>query len=187
VYAIRGGIYGQGGGSSTFIVGQSYNFREDRTFPVGSGLNDHRSDIVGRLTISPNRFLDLVYKTRLDADNLSSKRIEIGGAYGPRALRVSGTYIFFDETVEFPEREEIFAALSSSITDQWSARIDTRRDLTEDGSTLSWGAGLRYNCDCLDFTIDYRRTFTRDRDVEPEDSITVRAVFKSLGEIGAGI
>jgi LPS-assembly protein len=187
VYAVRGGIYGQGGGSSTFIVGQSYNFREDRTFPVGSGLNDHRSDIVGRLTISPNRFLDLVYKTRLDADNLSSKRIEIGGAYGPRALRVSGTYIFFDETVEFPEREEIFAALSSSITDQWSARIDTRRDLTEDGSTLSWGAGLRYNCDCLDFTIDYRRTFTRDRDVEPEDSITVRAVFKSLGEIGAGI
>ena len=186
VYALRGGVYGERGGSSTFFVGQSYRFRENSDFAVGSGLNDNRSDIVGRLTISPNKFLDLVYKTRLDADNYDSKRIEIGGAYGPRALRVNGTYIFFDETVDFPEREEIFAALSSDITDQWSARVDTRRNLSNDGNTLSWGASLRYNCDCLDFTIDYRRTFTRDRDVPPEDTITVRAEFRTLGEVGTG-
>ena len=186
VYGLRGGAYGDGGGSSTFFVGQSYQFRKNNTFEFGSGLNDHQSDIVGRLTISPNKFLDLLYKTRIDVNNLSAKRTEVSAIYGPRLLRGDINYIFFDQTAEFPEREEIRAGLSSDITDQWSARIDTRRDLSDNGGTLSWGASLRYNCDCLDFSIDYRRTFTQDRDVPPEEIIFVRVIFKTLGEFGTG-
>ena len=184
VYGLRGGLYGDGGGSSTFVVGQSYQFRENRTFASGSGLNEHQSDIVGRLTISPTKYLDLLYKTRIDADDFQSKRTEITAAYGPRALRGDINYIYFAQTEEFPAREEIRVGLSSDITDQWSARVDTQRDLSEDGGTLSWGAALRYNCDCLDFSINYRRTFTQDRDVPPEQSIFVRIVFKTLGEVG---
>ncbi len=186
VYGLRGGVYGDGGGSSTFFVGQSYQFRKNNTFDFGSGLNDHQSDIVGRLTISPNKFLDLIYKTRIDVSNLSAKRTEVSAIYGPRLLRGDINYIFFDQTAEFPEREEIRAGLSSDITDQWSARVDTRRDLSDNGGTLSWGASLRYICDCLDFSINYRRTFTRDRDVPPEQSIFVRVIFKTLGEFGTG-
>ncbi|MCZ6454345.1 MAG: LPS assembly protein LptD [Alphaproteobacteria bacterium] len=186
VYGLRGGVYGDGGGSSTFFVGQSYQFRKNNTFDFGSGLNDHQSDIVGRLTISPNKFLDLLYKTRIDVSNLSAKRTEVSAIYGPRLLRGDINYIFFDQTAEFPEREEIRAGLSSDITDQWSARVDTRRDLSDNGGTLSWGASLRYICDCLDFSINYRRTFTRDRDVPPEQSIFVRVIFKTLGEFGTG-
>ncbi len=53
-----------------------------------------------------------------------------------------------------------------------------------DGGLRSWGASLRYTCDCLDFTIDYRRNFTRDRDVKPEDILLVRIIFRTLGEVG---
>lgn len=186
VYGLRGGVYGDGGGSSTFFVGQSYQFRKNNTFDFGSGLNDHQSDIVGRLTISPNKFLDLLYKTRIDVSNLRAKRTEVSAIYGPRLLRGDINYIFFDQTAKFPKREEIRAGLSSDITDQWSARVDTRRDLSDNGGTLSWGASLRYNCDCLDFSINYRRTFTQDRDVPPEQSIFVRVIFKTLGEFGTG-
>lgn len=184
VYGLRGGLYGDGGGNSTFMVGQSYQFRENSSFTFGSGLNDQKSDIVGRFSVSPNKFLDLLYKTRIDADNFKAKRTEISGVYGPRYLRGDINYIFFDQIDEFPKREEIRAGLSSDITDQWSARVDTRRDLTDNGGTLSWGASIRYNCDCLDFSINYKRTFTRDRDVPPEESIFVRVVFKTLGEFG---
>ena len=184
VYGLRGGLYGDGGGSSTFFVGQSYQFSENTDFPAGSGLEDRRSDIVGRLTISPNRFLDLVYKTRLDTDNLNAKRTEIAASGGVRALRGSVNYIFFDATNDFPEREEIFASLASDLTDQWTVRVNTRRDLTGGGNTLSWGASLEYHCDCLDFTISYRREFTEDRDVPEQDIVFVQVVFKSLGEIG---
>ena len=166
------------------MVGQSYQFRENSSFTFGSGLNEQKSDIVGRFSVSPNKFLDLLYKTRIDADNFKAKRTEISAVYGPRFLRGDINYIFFDQIDEFPKREEIRDGLSSDITDQWSARVDTRRDLTDNGGTLSWGASIRYNCDCLDFSINYKRTFTRDRDVPPEESIFVRVVFKTLGEFG---
>lgn len=184
VYGIRSGLYGDGGGSTTIFVGQSYQFRKSNTFASGSGLNNHESDIVGRLTISPNKFLDLVYKTRLDAGNFTAKRSEVTANAGGRAIRGDINYIFFDQTDEFLKREEIRIGLTSDITDQWTARVDTRRDLTGNGSTRSWGASLRYNCDCLDFSVNFRRTFTQDRDVPPQDTIFVRVVFKSLGEFG---
>ncbi len=184
VYGLRGGLYGDGGGNSTIFVGQSYQFRKNSTFAVGSGLTDHKSDIVGRLTISPNRFYNLIYKTRFDADNLNTKRTEITAAFGPRVLHGAVDYIFFDRTEDFPEREEIQITLSSNITDQWSARVRTRHDLSSNGGILSWGASVRYICDCLDFSIDYSQTFTRDRDVTPEERIFVRIFFKSLGEFG---
>lgn len=185
VYGLRGGLYGDGGGSSTIFVGQSYQFRKSNTFAGVSGLNEQQSDIVGRLTVSPNRFLDLVYKTRLDAGNFRAKRSEVTANAGGRAIRTDINYIFFDQLDgEFPKREEVRVGLTSDITDQWTARIDTTRDLTENGTTRSWGASLLYNCDCLYFSIDYRRTFTQDRDVAPVDTIFVRAVFKTLGEFG---
>ena len=184
VYGLRGGLYGDSGGSSTFMVGQSYQFRKNNSFASGSGLNEHQSDIVGRLTISPNKFLDLLYKTRVDSGNLRAKRTEVSASFGPRLLRGNVNYIFFDQTAEFPKREEVRAGVSSDITDEWSARLDTRRDITDNGGTLSWGASVRYNCDCLDFSVNYRRTFTQDRDVPPDESIFVRIVFRTLGEIG---
>jgi LPS-assembly protein len=186
VYGLRGGVYGNGGGSSTVFVGQSYQFSESSEFPTGSSLNDHQSDIVGRVTLSPNKFLDLVYRGLLDVDSLKLKRNQVTAAYGPRALRADINYIFFQDEGEFPKREEIFARLTSDITNQWTARVDTRRDLTDDGGTLSWGASLRYTCDCLDFIIDYRRNLTRDRDVKPEDILLVRIIFRTLGEVGTG-
>lgn len=184
VYGLRGGFYGDGGGRVSFFFGQSYRLRENSDFNFGSGLNEKRSDIVGRLTIAPNKYLDLVYKTRLDADNFRAKRTEVSGAVGGRLIRADFDYIYFDQIEEFPKREEIRAGLTSGLTEQWTARVTTRRDLTPGGGTLSWGASLRYNCDCLDFSIDYRRSFTRDRDVPPDSSVFVRVVFKSLGEIG---
>jgi len=184
VYGLRSGLYGDGGGSSTIFIGQSYQFRKSNTFATGSGLNNNQSDIVGRLTISPNSYLDLVYKTRLDIDNFTAKRTEITASAGGRAIRGDVNYIFFNQTEEFPKREEIFAGLTSDITDQWTARVHARRDLTDDGSLRSWGASLRYNCDCLDFSVNFTRSFTQDRDVPPADTLFVRVVFKTLGEFG---
>ncbi len=187
VYGLNGGVYGDSGGSATFFIGQSYRFRKDSAFASGSGLDDRKSDVVGRITISPLRFLDLTYKTRLDADNFKAKTTEVTASAGGRALRTDINYIFFDQSNEFDKREEITAGLTSDVTDQWTARVDTQRDLTDDGGTLSWGASLKYTCDCLDFSINYRRTFTEDRDVPAEDSIFVRIVFKSLGEFGTSL
>ncbi|MBO6781969.1 MAG: LPS-assembly protein LptD, partial [Alphaproteobacteria bacterium] len=157
VYGLRTGFFGNGGGSTTVIIGQSYRFRESSPFEVGSGLEDQFSDIVSSVQISPNRFFDLLYKTRIDKDSFRARRTEVLAKAGPKAFSVDLNYVFFDRTLEFADREEATLGLTSQITNRWSARVDTRRDLTSGGGTLSYGASLFYECDCMDFELRSRR------------------------------
>ena len=183
-YGLRGGFYSDSGSSSTFIIGQSYKFNEVNTFAEGSGLNEKESDVVGRITIKPNDLIDISYKARLDVGDFKVKRSEVSASAYIKKLHTNINYIFFDEINEFPKREEIHASFSYDLTNQWTAQVDTRRDLSSEGGMRSWGTSLKYNCDCLDFSIDYRRTYTKDRDVPPEESVFLRLVFKTLGEFG---
>ena len=182
-YGLRAGVFGEGGRGATIIIGQSYQFRDDDTFVVGSGLEDNFSDIVGRLTISPSSYLNLTYKTRIDKDSFAARRNEVSASAGPDRFRLSANYLFFEQAGEFPEREELTLRVDSDITNMWSASIDGTRDLSSNGGMLSYGASLTYNCDCLLFTANLRRTFTTDRDVEPSDSILIQVTFKTLGQL----
>jgi hypothetical protein len=65
--------------------------------------------------------------------------------------------------------------------------METRRDLTTEGGTLSYGAALVYECDCMNFELVYNRTFTTDRDIPRVESLTFRITFKSLGQIGSSV
>lgn len=187
VYGLRTGFFGSSGGATTLIVGQSYKFRDSSPFNNGSGLEDQLSDIVASVQVSPNDYFDLLYKTRIDKDSFRARRTEITTTAGPRALKLDLNYVFFDQTRDFSDREEVTAGLTSQITEEWSARVDTRRDLTSDGGTLSYGASLFYECDCMDFELRYRRDFTQDRDVPPTESLTFRFIFKSLGQVSSAL
>tara|TARA_R110002110_G_scaffold284986_1_gene499128 strand:- start:105267 stop:107396 length:2130 start_codon:yes stop_codon:yes gene_type:complete len=187
VYGIRTGVFGAQGGASTLTVGQSVRFRESNPFPSGTGLEDQFSDIVANLQITPNRFMSLLYKTRFNHDSFRARRTEIAASVGPPALNLDLNYVFFDRTSGFPDREEVTGSLRSKLTEQWSARMQTRRDLTSEGGTLSYGAALVYECDCMDFELVYNRTFTSDRDIPRTESLTFRITFKSLGQIGSSV
>ena len=187
VYGFRTGVFGELGGSSTLTVGQSFRFRESNPYPLGTGLEDQLSDIVASLQIKPNKFTSLLYKTRFDHDSLRARRTEISAAIGPPALNLDLNYVFFDRTSGFADREEVTAALKSRLTDQWSAQIQTQRDLTSEGGTLSYGGSLVYECDCMNFEIIYRSTFTTDRDIPSDESLTLRVTFKSLGQIESSV
>ncbi len=182
-YGLRTGLFHVGGASASAAFGQSYQFRNDSTFPDNSGLNDHFSDYVGRLQITPNRLGSLVYKTRLDKDSFAFRRNELLLRVGPPALNLTTNYLFFDQDDEFADkREEISLRLRSRITDQWSASFDILRDLKQD-DTRTWGASVTYTCDCLIFTAEYRRRAFEDREITPADEFYVRVDFKNLGTL----
>jgi LPS-assembly protein len=188
VYGLRTGYFGDNGGSTTFVVGQSYRFRDSSPFDSATGLDDQLSDIVASLQITPNRFFDLLYKTRFDHGSFRARLNEVSTVFGPRALKLDLDYVFFDQTSEFNEdREEVLAGLTSQITDRWRARIQTRRDVTSGGGTLSYGGSLVYECDCMNFELEYSRNFTRDRDIPPVEALTFRITLKSLGQFGSSV
>ncbi len=186
-YGIRGAIYGARGGSLSAFIGQSYRVRRDDTFAEGSGLADNFSDVIGRVQISPGRFVDVLYRFRVDHSDLSPKRNEVSARIGPPALNLSTTYLFIDQqglSEEFNDRQELNLKLSSKITPTWSFAASTRRDLEPDGGSLSHRMSLDYQDDCFGFGVSFTRTFTQDRDIRPSDTIFFQIRLKNLGEVG---
>ncbi|MBM3560713.1 MAG: LPS-assembly protein LptD, partial [Alphaproteobacteria bacterium] len=193
-YGVRGGTYGARGGSTTLFVGQSFQFQKDTDLPAGSGLEEDFSDIVARLEVVPNKYLSAIYKTRVDIDSQEAARSELALRAGGRALHVDMFYFFFDQRTPkdtrqrtFGDREEITLQVGTQLTERWSGSVNTRHDFATGAGTLSWGGSLRYVCDCATFGLDLARTYTRDRDIGPNNSVVVRMVLKTLGEFGGSI
>lgn len=187
-YGLKWGVYGDKGGSTTAFVGQSYRLREDDTFARGSGLEDNLSDYVARVNITPGRYVNVQYRTRLDKENFSPRRNEARATIGTPALQVATNYSFFDTVTggEFQEREELTLGVSSRISRLWRANFSMTRDL-QDSGTRNLALNFVYEDECLVFTVALQRHFFRDRDLEPDDSILLRLNFKTLGEVFTSI
>lgn len=184
-YGMRWGVYGLGGGHTSFLVGQSVRLRKDDTFAEGSGLEDHLSDIVARAEISPGPYFDLTYKTRLDKENFSFKRNEVALSAGPEALRLSSSYVYFEQKNddEFSRsREELRSTATAQLNRFWRTKGSFVYDLAAD-EARSVGLNVVYEDECLVFDTRLSRTFYEDRDIEPADSIYFTVGFKTLGEV----
>jgi len=183
-FGVKYGAYAVKGGYVTAMMGQSYRLKADSTFADKTGLEDKRSDYVGRLIVSPSSFIDYVHRFRLDRDTFSIRRNEIDLAIGPQKLHFDIGYLSLDKELTseaFESREEVRASARAKITKLWTADANMRRDLTENGGALSHGLGLIYSDECIEFTTRFERTFTEDRDVRPSSSISFRVKLKNLG------
>lgn len=188
-YGLRWGMFGSGGGSSSVFIGQSYRYKVDDTFNEGSGLNDNFSDIVGRLTVSPSSLLDLTYRARLDAEDLSPERTEITLMAGAPALRVNADYVLFERQTgsEFRGREELSGGINTKLNRFWRSSASGRFDLEDGGNLRQINFGLIYECECFTFAVTLSRSFFEDRDLKPNDSLFFRLTFKTLGDVQTGI
>ncbi|WP_193370840.1 LPS-assembly protein LptD [Pelagibius marinus] len=177
------------GGSAGAFVGQSYRLSENRdVFAEGSGLEDKFSDIVGRVQVHPLEDLDLLYRFRLDKDDLTAQRSELEANIGPPALNLDLSYFFINgdaSTEEFGDREEVSFGINSRLTENWSIGFRHRRDLNNDQSLRS-AISLTYEDECFLIEGVAERSNYRDRDIEDDDSIFVRVVFRHLGEASGG-
>jgi LPS-assembly protein len=188
-YGLKWGFVGSKGGHSTFFAGQSFRLKEDKNFGVGSGLEGRLSDFVGRINISPGQHLDLLYRTRLDKDNLSPKRNEVQIGVGPPALRLSANYIFFNNQsdTEFSGREEISGSVGAKLNRFWRSSFSGRYDLEGNGEMRNLALNLVYECECFTFSTTISRAFYEDRDLRPNDTILFKLTFKTLGDVQTGI
>jgi LPS-assembly protein len=192
-YGLRAAWYGHNVGTVQTLVGQSYRLQERNEFPAGSGLDDKLSDVVGRLVFTPNRFVDLAYRFRLDKDDLKPRRTEVGTSFGPDKLRFGINYISIEPqtttaastttttTSTAVRREQVSLNVSAGITRYWSVGVGGTRDLTGDQTTLSSFGSVSYADDCLTFIGSISSSGVRDTDVNPGTTILFTLIFKNLG------
>ena len=182
-YGIRFGAYGTRNGRTTGFIGQSYRFNDDDDLNDENLIEQDFSDIVGRFELRPSRYATILYRFAFESGKLfKPKRNNVSFALGPEAYRLTGTYSFVSETSQFAEREELNLAFTSQITDNWSLRVTTEQDLSA-GQSLRHTGRIRYEDECFTFDVVGTRSFFRDEDVEPSDSLLFRIKFKNLGEV----
>ncbi|HKF72445.1 MAG TPA: LPS assembly protein LptD [Stellaceae bacterium] len=185
-YGLTGGIYGDRGGSTRFLVGESYRLQRNGPFLPGSGLNTQRSDVVGRLSVSPQPYLDLVYRFRLDSQSLASRRQEIDALGGPRSLRLKIGYINIAQDPLVPDlqkRHQITGQAIAQLSQYWSVALFGTRDIGSSTNTLNSGVAATYRDECLSFSAAVTHVGTRDRDVRPGTTVLFSVIFKNLGEV----
>ncbi|GAB4356776.1 MAG: LPS assembly protein LptD [Kiloniellaceae bacterium] len=182
------GTFGTEGSAGAFL-GQSYRLTENHdVYSEGSGLEDKFSDLVGRVNLSLIDDLDFLYRFRLDKDDLQAQRSEVELNVGPPALNLSLSYFFINNqsnSDEFGDREEINFGIRSRLNENWSVGFSHRRDLLEDQALRS-AISLGYQDECFLIEGVAERTNYRDRELEADDSVFVRVVFKYLGEASGG-
>ncbi len=172
-----------GGGSATVVFGQSFRLRDDENFDAESGLENQRSDFVGRIDLRPGPYLDLIHRFRLDRDDLHFRRNEVALWAGTPDYNLELGYVrLADDQIAtvLGSREEVTAETHLAISDDWSFMAGARRDL-ENSNMISSFAGLVYEDECTQLELSYRRRFTRDRDIEPSTALMLRIRLNHLG------
>ncbi len=187
-YGLHAGLYNTDYGSSSVLIGQSYRFEKQSPFPVGSGLENQLSDVVGGLLLSPTTQLDLYYRMRLDHATLAMRRQEMGFSTGPSNFRVSGSFISFKSipglTSPLAIGDQISVAIETALTRYWSFGVHDTRNISQGGNTIYSGADLTYRDDCFAVITSVQQSGVQLGDVRPGISVLVTFVFKNLGETG---
>lgn len=201
-YGVRAGYYSDKGGSTRILVGQSYASVVNPNFLPGSGLEHRRSDVVGRVTLTPNPYLDLVYRFRLDRASLAVRSQEVAASVGPSNLRLGLSYLQIAAIPpQVPQQTQVSATLSAQLTRYWSLQLLETRNLgtsalppTATGTqittvtptaTLNSGIALTYRDECVAFITSLTQSGITNGDVKPGTSFVFTIVFKNLGDIGS--
>ena len=179
------------------VIGQSYRLSSKPSIlPVGTGLSDRTSDIVGRTTLKYGRFLEITHRFRLDKDNFAVRRNEIDATIGTTRTYATIGYLKLNRDIaasieDLRDREEVRLGGRIQIARYWSIFGSTVIDLTsrqEDPLTLSDGyqpirhrLGLLYDDDCIELGVTWRREYDAIGDARRGNTFLLRLALKNLG------
>jgi LPS-assembly protein len=213
-YGTRLGFYDKEGGSYRLLIGQSYRAQPNPFLPPGSGAEKRLSDMVGRLVLSPNPYLDLVYRFRFNTSPLTNRNQQVGVSAGPQSLRVSGNFVYLPaqlqsdvvtnpatgQNVVYGKREQLSFSVTAKLTRYWSMQVSETVNLTNSAtlvnnvptpqassSSLYGSLSATYQDECMAFIGAITQSGIRSGDVTPGYAVLFSVVFKNLGEIGGTV
>ncbi|MBP2290596.1 LPS-assembly protein LptD [Azospirillum rugosum] len=187
-YGLRSSITGYKTGSASVFLGQSIRFSKSNQFQSGSGLEDQRSDYVGRVDLRPANWMDINYGFRIDHDTLDPLRHSVNAAVGVPELTLSTAYTYIDQTqsryaIQKDIVEQASFGLSSKFTDNWSINLAHLQAMRPQPGARSSAAILRYQDECLIFETIAQRDYTTTASGQTDgNTLFFRFVFKNIGE-----
>ncbi len=176
--AVRGKAALPGGDTVSAMVGQEVRLDGEHSFPVNNDPGRDASDIVGQLGYDgSDLMLDAMY--RLDTRDFELRRTELRGLYNYGRGTITADYVRIDDDAVLDDRDDITASASLQATDTLNLSVFGRRDLLRDDMVIA-GVGAFIDYDCVNLYTNFTREFTRDRDFEPDTSLTLRVGLKNI-------
>jgi LPS-assembly protein len=188
-YGLHGELHSDSYGSWETLIGQSYRFEKSTIFQPGSGLDEKVSDIVGRVILTPNPFLDVIYRFRLNKDDFAARRQEVAIKGGPASLRATLSFVRIapvpgTTTSPVQTTDQIGASIAAELTRFWSVALTDIRSIGNGGSTINSGIAVTYRDDCFSVVTSVTQSGIRVGDLRPGVSVLLTLIFKNLGEVG---
>ncbi len=186
-YGINWSSFGNDFGKINAFVGQTFRLNSIDEFPENSGLESELSDYVGRLMFNPTKWLDAIYRFRMDKDTFEFERNELTLKAGSDINYVYLDYVYDQKNnetgIDDSASEEGYIQGSIGLTNHFGIYVMDRYNFSNSSQTMV-GGGLQYTDDCFNMKIGYRKEYAKDRDYQGEEKIYINFIFKTLGGVG---
>ncbi len=188
-YGFNWSSYGNILGRTSALIAQTYKLNKDEDFSIQSKQNGKFSDYVGRIYASPNEYLDLNYRFRLNKDNMKIQYNELGASLGNDIIKMYASYIYMEKNFydyeNLDERHELYVSLEMLLFRDWSISIYNRQDLADGSKSLEHGGSLIYEDECLKFATKISKYNSNDPDLDNGYSFGFTFYLKTLGGFGS--
>jgi LPS-assembly protein len=203
------------GGYGDILFGQSYQLAGENSYAqsdiahvgLNSGLQESRSDYVGRLHYAPNDTFSFTGRGRFDNDTFALERLELQSKADFGRVSASAMYARYAAQPElgYPYRREgLLTSANFKLTDRWSLNgsvlFDLDRYLTERQnyayaglpiqqsnrwSVASVSVGALYQDECTTFGVTYVSNLKDGSQGtnRPDKTIMLRLELRTLGEV----
>lgn len=177
-------------------IGQSYRLEQQSDiFPVGTGLSDRVSDIVGRTEFRFGNLVSLTHRYRVDKDSFVVRRNELDAAVGTARTYVEIGYLRLNRNIvtveDLVDREELRAAGRVAFARHWSIfgsgifSLSSAEDnpfFTLEGfEPIRTRIGVAYQDECIEFGATFRRDFVTAGDALRGNTFQVFFALRNLG------
>jgi LPS-assembly protein len=161
------------------LIGQTYQSNDENRFPLTENLSNHYSDIVGEMGLTYD-MLDLSYRFKLDKEEWDMQKNEVNAVLGWKPITMGVNYVHVNDEPFSPDFEDLSGFTNIAINDNWSLSGSARRDMRNKGGMIHSSGALSYTNECITVMARLAKEYTRDRDIEPDTSFTVRFGLKNL-------
>ncbi len=146
------------------------NFKDvnDSRLPTNSKLGNKSSDIVGELTIHPNKYIDLNYNFSLDNSLNTSNYNFIESTITINNFVTS--FEFLEENNELGSESYLSNSIGYTFDKNNKLKFETRKN-KKTNLTEFYNLIYEYKNDCLIAAVEYNKDYYSDGDMEPSEEL----------------
>ncbi len=160
-------------------LANSISDRKNDNLPLKTKLNEERSDLVGKLSFSPNKVLNFDYTFSYDNNLNYSNYDSISASINYGIISASFNFLSSGDVIG---NDEIISNSSTLKLDkEKSLKFNIAKDLNKD-FTEYYDLIYEYETDCLKASIEYNKKFYRDGNLQPEKSLFLTLKFIPFAE-----